>query len=239
MKLKDYSEAWEDTEAFHDLTNLKFEGFVNSDEKLKEHRDFVENHVYGFGERSFQWLHKLIVDKMPKEFSFIEVGVFKGQILSLYGILAERTERKCVRYGVTPLNTAGGVWESDYAKDIEFIHDKFNISKDYTILKGYSSDEKIVKQAKTNAPYDVVYIDGSHTYEDALFDLSTYGEMIKEGGFLIIDDCNNNLKMPFGYFQGIQTVTDAKLEWIKNNDKFKFIFSVVHISVFRKNVTQN
>jgi hypothetical protein len=233
MKLKDYSEAWEDTEAFHDLTNLNFEDFVNSDEKLKEHRTWVKENFFGFGEDSFHWLHKLIVDEMPKDFSFMEIGVFRGQILSLYKLLANIQGKNVKRYGVTPLDNSGGVWDSDYAKDLQTIHNKFKLDKDFVIYKGSSVNPEIIQQATKNQ-VNVLFIDGSHEYEDVVSDLKHYVSLVKSGGFLVIDDACNDMKQPFGFFQGINSVTDAVLEWEKSQSDFEFIFNVVHNRVYKR-----
>ena len=42
--------------------------------------------------------------------------------------------------------------------------------------------------------------------------------------------------MPFGFFQGIQPVTDAVLEWEQTNigKDFEFVFNVVHLKVYKR-----
>jgi cephalosporin hydroxylase len=82
----------------------------------------------------------------------------------------------------------------------------------------------------------LLYIDGSHKYEDVVSDLLHYPQMVKSGGYLMIDDCCNDMKMPFGFFQGIQPVTDAVLEWEQTNigKDFDFVFNVVHLKVYKR-----
>jgi len=60
MKLKEYAKEWKDSPEYHKEINDTFIGFVNDNPKLKDHRDFVEGNAFGFGERSFHWLHKLL-----------------------------------------------------------------------------------------------------------------------------------------------------------------------------------
>lgn len=215
------------------------EGFVekvNANENLNHHRTFVEQNIFGFGERSFHWLWYLVVQELPKNFTFLEIGVLKGQTLSLIKMLADIMKKKATRYGVTPLSNEGGVWESDYAKDIETIHDQFNLAKDYKILQGLSEDPAIIEQA-SKLKLDVLYIDGGHEERHITNDIDNYSPLVKPGGFMVIDDCCNSFKMPWGYFQGIEAVTrvvDAKLPPFKANDEWEFIFSVVHNRVYRK-----
>ncbi len=234
MNLSDYKEQWKDLPEYHSQIHNRFVEAVNSDKDLNAHRTWTENHVWGFGERSFQWLWKLLVDEMPKEFEFLECGIFKGQILSLIGLLAQRTKKVAWRYGVTPLDESGIGWTSDYRKDIETIHNQFDIPLDYVIYKGSSTDPLIIEQAKSTAPYDIIYIDGSHEFSDVKSDLAHYPPMVKVGGYLVIDDANCEMSMEWGYFQGIADVCKAKQEWLQDNDSFEFVFSVVHVSVFKR-----
>jgi hypothetical protein len=60
--------------------------------------------------------------------------------------------------------------------------------------------------------------------------------MIKQGGYLLIDDACNDMNQPWGYFQGIQPVTDAVLKWEKTEigQEFEFLFNVVHNRLYRR-----
>jgi hypothetical protein len=236
MTLIEYSKEWKDTPEYHKEIHDTFIGFVNDNPKLKEHRDFVEGHVMGFGERSFYWLHKLIVDEMPDKFKFLEIGVFKAQILSLYKILAEMSGKSVTRFGVSPMDSSGGVWESDYFADVARMHKQFNTKQDYTIYHGSSTDATIIEKSVKTAPYDMLFIDGSHEYDDVVLDLVNYSPLVKSGGYLLIDDACNDMNEPFGFFQGIEPVTRAVLEWEKTEigQEFEFVFNVVHNRLYRR-----
>jgi hypothetical protein len=215
------------------------EGFVaktNAIDQLNEHRTWVETNIFGFGERAFPWLWHLVVQELPKNFTFLEIGVFKGQTLSLVKLLADMQGKKVKRYGVTPLSSEGGVWESNYRKDIETIHDQFKLTKDYTLLEGLSEDPAIIERAK-KLKLDVLYIDGGHEERHITNDIEQYSGLVKPGGFMVIDDCCNSFAMPWGYFQGIEAVTrvvDSKLPPVTPSDQWEFVFSVVHNRVYRK-----
>jgi len=234
--LAEVQAAWKDDE---NIAKQLHEGFierVNAIDQLNEHRTFVENHVWGFGERSFHWLWNLVIKEMPADFTFLEVGVFKGQTLSLCELIAKMQNKKAARYGVTPLSTDGGVWESDYKKDIEFIHDKFELPKNYKILNGLSEDPEIIKQA-SKLKLDILYIDGGHEERHIKNDFENYAHLVEPGGYLVIDDSCNTFQMPFGYFCGIDTVTryvDSVLPPVTPNKDWKFCFSIVHNRVYRR-----
>jgi hypothetical protein len=236
MTLKEYSQDWVDTPEFHSLIHDTFTRFMEDNPKLIEHRLWVKSNHFGFGEDSFHWLHKLLVDEMPNGFKFLEIGVFRSQILSLYKLLSDMSGKKVKRYGVSPMDSSDGHWDSDYFADAVIIHQQFNLKKDYTIYHGSSTDGSIIEKAQSTAPYDILYIDGSHKYEDVVSDMAHYPQMVKQGGYLLIDDSCNDMKMEWGFFQGIDAVTMAVLEWEKTEigKEFEFVFNVVHNRLYRR-----
>ena len=236
MTLDKYADIWIDVPEYHNTIHDSFIQLVNNDELLKKHRDFVEKNAFGFGERSFGWLFKLVIDEMPEEFSFLEIGVFRGSSLSLVKLLADKYNKKVNRYGVSPMDTSDGHWDSDYFHDVYHIHWSLGLDTDYSIYHGLSTDKKIINKAKSTEPYNILYIDGGHTKEVVDSDLLHYPQMIKSGGYLMIDDCCNDMNQPWGFFQGIQPVTDAVLEWEKTDigKDFEFVFNVVHLKVYKR-----
>ena len=209
---------------------------VNADKELKVYRDWIEANAFGFGERCFLWMWNDIVKKMPDEFTFMEIGVFRGQILAIVSLLAERHGKKVRRIGITPLDTSDGHWESDYEADIIRLHDVFNIKDDYELIRLDSTNPNAVKLASNNPP-DVLYIDGGHTYEVVKSDLTHYLPILKVGGTLVIDDCNNAIPMPWGYFQGIQSVSlavDEVLPREGSTEYWKHELNLVHNRVLTK-----
>lgn len=236
MTLNDYSKEWEDTPEYHSLIHDTFIKFMEDVPKLKAHREFIKGNAFGFGEDSFHWLHKLIVDEMPNSFKFLEIGIFRGQTLSLYKLLADMAKKKIQRFGVSPMDSSDGHWESDYFLDVSLLHQHFNLKKDYSIYHGSSTDEKIIDKAKETAPYDIVYIDGGHTREVVDSDLLHYAPFVKKGGYLLIDDACNDFSMKWGFFQGINDVTNAVLDWKDTNigQEFEFVFNVVHNRLYKR-----
>lgn len=237
MNLQEVKSIWRDDRETHQLINETFTELVNADPELKAFRDFVEGNndtpvkIFGFGERSFLWLWKILVDEMPDDFKFLEIGVFRGQILALVRLLSKYKWPSII--GVTPLDSTGGHWESDYASDIKYLHEFFNLQQP-TIKKGLSTDPEIIHDVKRMYPgYDIVYIDGGHEYPVAHSDLITYSPMVKLGGYLVIDDCANKYDLPYGYFRGIESVSRAVDELLPN-EEFKEMFSVVHNRVFQR-----
>jgi len=236
MTLTDLKNSWVDEPDYHKQIHESFCEKVNADAELKAHRDFIEANVFGMGERSFQWLWKLIVDELPNWFTFLEIGVHKGQILSLIRILADRSKKECDIAGITPMDGTGTGWiEDDYEGDIAKIHDHFELEHP-ALCQRLSFHSDAVSFGKRNGPYDCLYIDGDHSFEGALFDLTTYAPMIKSGGFLVVDDAACSTRQPFGYFQGIEPVCKALDEWLQSDiaKEYEFFGNVVHVMVYKR-----
>ena len=227
---------WVDTPQFHSMVNENFIELVNNDVELKAYRDYIEQTASGFGERSFTWLHKLLVDEMPEKFTIVEIGVYKGAILALYKILEKLSGKKIKRIGITPLDNSDGHLDLDYGAEILRVHRELGISTSgMFIFMGASQDMDIIEKVNTSVKTDILYIDGHHGYVETLSDLRNYEPILKSGGYLIIDDSCNDMKMPWGYFQGIQNVTNALLDYMEEDgDKFEFIGNVVHNRIYRK-----
>lgn len=224
--LDELIESWKDTPESHKTIHLKFCELTNNTPHLKALRDWIEVSIFGFGERSFYWMWKLIADTQKPNFTFLEIGVFRGQTLALIQTL----QPKAKIYGITPLDSTDGHWESNYKHDIEYLHDTFNL-KHPNIIKGLSTEPDIITEANKRK-YDIVYIDGGHTYDVVKQDITNYSAMVKQGGYLVIDDCCHKYQIPHGMFAGIESVSKAVDEW--NQEGFKELFSVVHIRVFKK-----
>lgn len=234
MDLKTFQHTWADTPEAHAHTNDLFRQLVDADPQLKAHRNFVEQHVFGFGEHSFWYLWKLVLQELPKEPSMLEIGIFKGATISLWQMLRP----DALVWGVSPMNGAGTGWtEDDYWAHVNYIYEKFNADLPHeslpVILLGYSEEEGIIKSATRE--YDLVYVDGGHAYETALSDLKNYAPMVKTDGYLVIDDCACDMHEPFGFFQGIADVQKAFDEYMsENEDKWEFVGNVVHLRIMRR-----
>lgn len=224
--IKEVQSIWQDTPESHKLINETFTEKVNTDPKLKAYRDWIEEKIFGFGERSFLWMWKLLIDEIPAP-EFLEIGVFRGQILGLIRLLSPKASIT----GITPLDNTGGHWESDYAADIKLLHTTFKL-KQPRIIKGLSTDDEVLAEAGKKE-YDIIYIDGGHSYDVARHDVYRYSSFVKVGGYLVIDDAGNKFNMPEGHFKGIEEVSKAVDELLPN-EYYEEVFNVMHNRVFMR-----
>jgi hypothetical protein len=221
--------------------NMKY--LVNSHRLLKSHRDFVVDNGWGYGNRAFHWMWNILVRSAPQNFKFLEIGVFKGQTISLVSLLNKLYNKEGHVFGITPLSKSGDKYAThpdiDYETAILTIYAQFELdADDLQILQGYSNDVKIINKSKQLGPYDLIYVDGCHDYEVVVSDLTNYGDMVKLGGYLIVDDASNNLNIPDNLirlnWRGLPDVSKATDDTLTNNPKFKEAFAVGHIRVFRR-----
>lgn len=196
------------------------------------------NSTEGFGELAFTWSWKLLVDSMPNNFKFLEIGVYRGRQISQVSMLAKNINKSCSIFGVTPLSNAGdkysGYINIDYLKDIQkhfkLLNGNINNLK---IIKGYSQEEKIIKDVSRYGKYNMIFIDGSHNYNDVINDIKNYSNMLVLGGYLIMDDASLYLKDSYGKFKGHPDVGRACKELLDNNINFQQLYAVGHNRIWK------
>lgn len=222
--------------------NLKYkiiyDNFKKNVEENKELKDSFES-CNGFGELSFTWSWKILVDSLPDNFKFLEIGVYKGRVLSQVGMLAKNINKKCSILGVTPLSESGDKY-SNYEKDnyLEIIQQNFkklnNTIDNLKIIKGYSQNKDVIERVSKEEKYNMIFIDGSHDYQDVVHDILTYSKLLIIGGYLVMDDASLYLNYSYGQFKGHADVSKACKDYLENNKKFEELYAVGHNRVWIK-----
>ena len=201
----------------------------------KQHND-----TPGFGELSFSWSWYLLVKSMPQDFTFLEIGVYKGRVLALIQLLATLFNKNAKIYGVTPLDGEATDKYSEYQncnyltaikKSYSICNQSFENS---FIIKGYSQEKHTIEKAKENLPFDMIFIDGCHDYEIVVQDIKNYSEMLKVNGYLILDDASLYITNPYGTFLGHPDVGKAIQDNIENNPQFTHLYAIGHNRVWKK-----
>lgn len=121
--------------------------------------------------------------------------------------------------------------QEDFIGHIQKMFDNSNLDlKAINLIKGYSNDENVVAQVK-NKTFDIVYIDGDHSYKVCKEDLDNYAKLIKLNGYLVMDDASN-FNPGTKFFKGIIEVSRACEEI--DPKVFKNILNVGHNRVYQK-----
>jgi hypothetical protein len=193
----------------------------------------------GFGELAFYWNWLLLVKSMPDHFKFLEIGVYKGRVLSVIQLLSNIFNKSAQIYGVTPLENLGDKYsnydKADYLACIQKSFTALDLTfENTTIINGLSQHGHIVAEAREQAEYDIVFIDGCHDYEIVCLDIKNYSPMLKVGGYLVLDDASSLLKGAYGQFLGHQDVARAIQSVLDNDDRYAHVYAVGHNRMWKK-----
>jgi hypothetical protein len=197
---------------FEQLTSLTWREPI-----LTAHRRHVEQNKLGFGDAAFHAMWLRLMDIAHRRFGSIralEIGVFKGQIISLWALISQKWNIDIHISAITPLigqpmprsslirrlrarfdqrfrerlRNGDFYAQEDYASVIKHLFEHFNVNFDAVeLIRGYSTDQHVLNNV-ANEIFDVIYVDGAHTFEGASHDFRTFGPKVAVGGWLVADD---------------------------------------------------
>ena len=109
------------------------------------------------------------------------------------------------------------------------------------IIKSLSASQESREFIKSKK-WDLIYVDGSHDYEDVVRDVEISINNLKSGGFLVLDDSSLftefdpelNVKFKVKSFKGHEGPSTVFQEMLKRKDCTHFL-GVGHNNVFVKN----
>jgi Methyltransferase domain len=184
---------------------------------LVEHRRHVETHQLGYGGPAFHYLWYLILTHCIHHFEspkFLEIGVFKGQIISLWSLIAQHHNWSIEISAISPLEgnplpkskwsrrwkslinprfaqeiKAGNFYpEEDYLATIQQLFQTFDLDfNKIRLIQGYSNDIAVLEATQADR-FSVIYVDGDHTFNGVLSDLHNYASKLEPNGLLVMDD---------------------------------------------------
>jgi hypothetical protein len=184
---------------------------------LSEHRKHIEENKLGFGDPAFHSMWARLLEagvQRHGKVRALEIGVFKGQVISLWSLLAKAYGWPLEIFCVTPMagnplpppglrhrlrmicswkyreqiRNGNFYGEENYREIIRLLFARFELPFDkITVFQGFSTEEGVLKQAE-NMEFEVVYVDGDHTFEGAMHDLRHFGPKVVRGGWMVVDD---------------------------------------------------
>lgn len=251
---------YQNTATHNDDLYVEFTKLTNSIPWLKHHRDIIEQNSWGTGDRAFHYMWYLLLSDVAQNFSPIqclEIGVFKGQIISLWAKIAKELGLNASITAISPLegNTKptsklshkvktlvdlkyrklakeGNLYpEESYLDIIQNVFITFELElSDINLIKGYSNDPNVVTPMQEKH-FSLIYIDGDHSFEGVRADILNYAPLLEDGGYLIMDDascCIPGQK----FWKGHEDVSRACEEL--PNLGFKNILNIGHNRVYKK-----
>ena len=256
---------YENTAVGNDDSWREFTALVETVPELRDHRDYIEANHLGFGDRAFHYMWKLLFEHVATTVArprMLEIGVYKGQTISLWAMLASQRGTAVDLHAISPLEgsrnmnmwvvrarlhelrkivsrryrhqaSVGNIYErADYPAIVRSLFAEFgcDFDRDVTLWRGLSTDPAIVAQARQHS-YDLIYLDGDHTYDVVMADLETYAPLIRPGGYLVMDDAGVLLEGS-AFWKGHGEVSQAA-ESVPGMG-FENVLNVGHNRVFRK-----
>jgi len=260
-ELETFIADYKPTEEYNDSLWRSFGLKTDTVSFLKAHRDWVEENSWGFGDRAFHYMWYLLLrdDILNRPCpQLLEIGVYKGQVISLWALIAERLRHPVAISGVSPfqggrarfadnrvLHRGAQLISRRYREDVrsanlyedvgyrvavQRIFDEFGLeSGNLNLLTGYSQDESVRAQFASRS-FELIYIDGGHRYEEVTEDLNFYAAHVAPGGYLVVDDASCNLPGR-AFWKGHESVSRAVADW--GAPGFVNVFNIGHNRVYR------
>jgi predicted O-methyltransferase YrrM len=204
--------------------------------ELREHRRYFAARRRGFGEDTFHsmWflLHR---EYRPKR--FLEIGVYRGQVLSLMALLQQRVSDQGEIVGISPFSAVGDS-VTRYRQGINYLEDtlsnfrRFGLPKP-DLLQASSADAAAIDLIKSR-PWDCIYIDGNHDYEVAKADWLVCSKSVKPGGLIVLDDAavTTGYRPPCFGTRGHPGPSRVAAEIVRS--EFEEVLQVGHNRVFQR-----
>jgi hypothetical protein len=206
---------------------------------LRDHRVYfygTPGKRRGFGEHAFHTLwNGLLNDIKPK--SFLEIGVFRGQVISLVALWAKINGQALQVCVISPFSEAGDAVSKyqgglDYHEDTlkNFAHFQLPVPE---LVKAYSTDPG-AKARIASQTWDLIYIDGNHDYDVARQDWEVCSRAVRPGGLIVLDDSGLSTSYQPPRFASRGHPGPSKLATEIDRKKFVEVLQVGHNRVFEK-----
>ena len=206
--------------------------------EVRWHRDYFSKGSRGFGEDAMHAMWWLLMSEF-RPLHCLEIGVYRGQIISLWALVARILNMECRVHGISPFTAAGDKTNTsnyirglDYYADVLANFDHLGLRRP-VLLKGSSTDAAAARQVES-LNWDMIYIDGCHDYDVAYSDYRLCTRNLKAGGVLIMDDAAlfTKYEPPAFAFAGHPGPSRVASEDAMR--EMKFLGAVGHNLVFRK-----
>lgn len=221
--------------------NLKYQYFHNyfwnfAPDWLKEHRKYFKKNKRGFGEDAFHAMWYFIFKEFrPK--NVLEIGVYRGQTISLFDLLSKKMDLKTEIHGISPF-TAAGDNVSKYSEKLDYYNDVTDNFKHFHLslpffYKGFSTDKAMVEVIQSQF-WDLIYIDGNHEYEVVKHDFAVCSEFVTKNALIVLDDASLYTDYKPSYYSTPGHPGPSKVASEIDPSLFQEILSVGHNRVFKK-----
>jgi hypothetical protein len=203
---------------------------------LRMHRHYFTQARRGFGEDAFHVLWFLLFREFHPS-SFLEIGVYRGQTLSLASLLARDFGFNCFIQGISPFSRSGDS-VSAYRTHINYYADTLENFAHFSLpspalLRAFSTDHE-ARKLIASRQWAIIYIDGNHDYEIAKQDWTLSAECVQPGGLIVLDDSGLTTSYQPPVFATGGHPGPSRLAQEINRSQFREMLQVGHNRVFQK-----
>lgn len=203
---------------------------------LKQHRSYFVANQRGFGEDAFHVMWWMLFREM-RPLRFLEIGVYRGQSLSLASVLQQQLGIDGTVTGISPFLSSGDA-VSSYRDDVDYLADTranfahFSLPEP-ELVRAFSTDEAAAERVRREM-WDAIYIDGNHDYDVAKADWTLCASSVRPGGVIVLDDSALGTDYHPPAFATAGHPGPSKLASEMDSAVFREILRVGHNRVFQK-----
>jgi SAM-dependent methyltransferase len=206
---------------------------------LQEHRHYFYHSPgarRGFGEDAFHAMWFALFRQFQPA-NFLEIGIFRGQTISLAALLAQTTGNACDVCGISPFSSAGDA-VSNYRDDSDYYEDTLKNFQHFklpapTLVRAYSTDTAAIEFIRSRS-WEMIYIDGNHDYPVARQDWEICSQNLKPGGVIVLDDAGLFTRYRPPIFATAGHPGPSRLAQEIDQRHFREVLQVGHNRVFQK-----
>jgi hypothetical protein len=167
----------------------------------------------------------------------LEIGVYRGQALSLMALLQRRLGVAGTVTGISPFTSAGDA-VSRYREGVDYLEDTLANFRHFGLAepawcKAFSTDPAAQALVRGRA-WDCIYIDGNHDLEVVRADWALCAEHARPGGLIVLDDSGLTTSLRPLAFATRGHPGPSQLAAEVDRNRFAEILQVGHNRVFQK-----
>jgi Methyltransferase domain len=159
---------------------------------IRSHRSYFSSEARGFGEDALHAMWYVLLREFKPRYA-LEIGVYRGQVISLWALIANCLNFEIEVHGISPFEPIGDS-VSEYKTNIDYMSDTldsfYRLGLPNPILLRALSTESAAATHIGQCQWDLIYIDGSHDYDVVLADYALCVTNLRQGGLLVMDDAS-------------------------------------------------
>ena len=234
-QLNDWEASLVDPTEFY-LNYVRFFHSLAFPAELKRHRHYFSEERRGFGEDAFHVMWWNLFKRL-RPANFLEIGVYRGQTLSLAALLQRILCIEGAVTGISPFSSDGDS-VSLYRADIDYLEDTKKNFRAFglpspTLRKAFSTDPVAIELIRSRK-WEAIYIDGNHDYEVAKADWVICSEQVQPGGIVVMDDAALNTTYAPPLFATAGHAGPSRVTSEIDSTKFRELLRVGHNRVFQR-----